>query len=381
VKRTIFEPEHEQFRATAREFFNREAVPHVDRWEAAGHGDREAWVAAGKAGLLGWEAPEEFGGLGIRDLRFNMIMAEEFYGTGATGLGFPVQNDICIPYVLEVGTPEQQARWLPPLVEGRFISALAISEPGAGSDVKGIRTSARREGDHYLVNGSKTFISNGVLADWVIVAVKTDPEAGHRGISLLVIEAGMPGFTRGRKLDKIGQRSLDTAELHFEDVVVPRENLIGEENNGFYLMMRNLARERLGIAFTAVAQAKRALTLTREYAADRTAFGQPIGTFQVNRHAIAEMVTELTIAEHYVDGCVMAANEGALDDNEAAGAKYWTTEVQWKILDRCLQMFGGYGYINEYEIARLWRDARVQRLYGGSNEVLKDVVGRALERR
>jgi alkylation response protein AidB-like acyl-CoA dehydrogenase len=379
VKRTIFDPEHEQFRATARTFFQREAVPHVERWEAAGHGDRETWLAAGRAGLLGWEAPEEFGGLGIHDLRFNMVMAEEFYGTGATGLGFPLQNDIIIPYLVELGTPEQQARWLPDLVSGARISALAISEPGAGSDVKNIQTRARLDGDHYVVSGSKTFISNGILADFVLVAVKTDPDAGHRGISLLAIDATMDGFVRGRKLDKIGQRSLDTAELHFEDVRVPRENLLGEENRGFYLMMRNLARERLGIAFTAVAQAKRAVELTRQYAADRQAFGQPIGTFQVNRHALAEMVTELTIAEHYVDGMVMAANEGTLSDTEAAGAKWWTTEMQWRIVDRCLQMFGGYGYINEYEIARLWRDARVQRLYGGSNEVMKDVVGRALE--
>jgi alkylation response protein AidB-like acyl-CoA dehydrogenase len=380
MQRTIFTGEHEEFRGIAREFYERHAVPNVERWEAAGHGDREAWLAAGELGLLGWEAPEEYGGLGIRDLRFNMIMAEEYYGTGATGLGFPLQNDIVIPYIVELGDDSQKDRWLPALVSGRSISALAISEPGAGSDVKSIRTTARPDGDGFVVNGSKTFISNGLLADLVIVAVKTDPAAGHRGISLLVVEDGMPGFTRGRKLDKIGQRSLDTAELHFEDVRVPRENLLGEEGRGFYLMMRNLARERLGIAFTAVAQAKRALHLTREYAADRQAFGQAIGTFQVNRHALAEMHTELTIAEHYVDGAVMAANEGRLDDTEAAGAKWWTTELQWRVLDRCLQMFGGYGYINEYEIARLWRDARVQRLYGGTNEVMKDLVGRALER-
>jgi alkylation response protein AidB-like acyl-CoA dehydrogenase len=380
VQRTIFEPEHEQFRATAREFFLREAVPNVDRWEGQGYADRETWIAAGKAGLLGWEAPEEYGGLGIHDLRFNMIWSEEYYGTGSTGLGFPLQNDIVIPYVLQLGTQDQKQRWLPDLVSGEKISALAISEPGAGSDVRAIRTTARREGDHYVVNGAKTFISNGLLGDLVIVAVKTDPEAGHRGISLLVLESSMPGFERGRKLDKIGQRSLDTAELSFVDVVVPVDNLLGEENRGFYLMMQNLAQERLGIAFTAVAQAKRALQLTRDYAADRTAFGQPIGTFQVNRHAIAEMVTELTIAEHYVDGCVMAANEGRLDDMEAAGAKFWCTELQWRVLDRCLQMFGGYGYINEYEIARLWRDARVQRLYGGTSEVMLDVIGRALEK-
>ncbi|MDQ0691375.1 acyl-CoA dehydrogenase family protein [Arthrobacter sp. W4I7] len=379
MKRTIFEPEHEDFRKTARTFFEREAVPNVERWEAAGHGDREAWLAAGEAGLLGWEAPEEFGGLGIRDLRFNMIMAEEYYGTGATGLGFPLQNDIIIPYLVGLATPEQQARWLPDLVSGTKISALAISESGAGSDVKNIKTRARLDGDHYVVNGSKTFISNGLLADFVLVAVKTDPDAGHRGISLLVLESDMAGFSRGRKLDKIGQRSLDTTELIFEDVRVPRENLLGEENRGFYLMMRNLAQERLSIAYTAVAQAKRALDLTRAYAADRHAFGQPIGTFQVNRHALAEMVTELGIAEHYVDGCVMAANAGTLSDTEAAGAKWWTTELQWRVVDRCLQMFGGYGYINEYEIARLWRDARVQRLYGGTNEVMKDLIGRSLE--
>lgn len=379
MKRTIFDPEHEQFRSSAREFFLREAVPHVDEWESRGYADPEAWLAAGKSGLLAWEAPEAFGGLGIRDLRFNMIMAEEFYATGSAGLGFPVQNDIVVPYIVELGTDEQKSRWLPDLVSGQIISALAISEPGAGSDVKSIRTEARRDGDHFILNGSKTFISNGFLTNLVIVAVKTDPDAGHRGISLLVVEEGMAGFTKGRKLDKIGQRSMDTAELNFENVRVPASNLLGEENRGFYLMMRNLARERLGIAFTAVAQARRACELTLAYSKDRNAFGQPIGTFQVNRHALAEMVTELAIAENYVDNCIVAANAGTLGDQEAAGAKWWCTEMQWRILDRCLQMFGGYGYINEYEIARLWRDARVQRLYGGTNEVMKDLIGRSLE--
>jgi alkylation response protein AidB-like acyl-CoA dehydrogenase len=380
MKRDIFTPEHDQFRSTARAFFETVCVPHADEWEERGYSDRDAWIEAGKLGLLGWEMPEEYGGAGVIDFRFNAIVNEEFWLTGSVGLGIGLQNDITSGYFRDLTTDEQRQRWLPGFVSGEFITAIAMSEPGAGSDLARLKTTARREGDEYILNGSKTFISNGLLADLVIVACRTDPDAEkpHKGISLLVVETGMEGFTRGRKLDKIGQKSADTAELHFEDVHVPVANLLGEENQGFYYLMRNLPAERLGIAIHAVAQSRRAVELTRQYAGDRKAFGQPIGTFQVNRHALAQMHTEIDVMQTYVDRCIMAVNAGELSADEAAGAKWWATETQWRIIDRCLQLHGGYGYINEYEIARLWRDARVQRIYGGTNEIMLDIVGKGM---
>ncbi|MBY8862892.1 acyl-CoA dehydrogenase family protein [Nocardia sp. CA2R105] len=378
MRRAILEPEHEQFRQTARTFYEKECVPHVDEWEKAGQTSREVWRKAGDLGLLCWEVPEEYGGAGIKDFRFNAILSEEYWLTGSVGVGFGVQNDILPPYFIELTTEEQRKRWLPGMVSGEIITAIAMSEPGAGSDLRGLRTTARRDGDHYVINGSKTFISNGLLCDLVVVACKTDPDAGHKGMSLIVVEAGTPGFTKGKKLDKIGQHSADTAELHFEDVRVPVENLIGEENKGFYHLMRNLPKERLGIAVHAVAGAQRAYDLTLAYAREREAFGQPIGTFQVNRHSLAEMQTKLEVMHTYLDQCIMALNAGELTAQEAAGAKWWTTETQWEIVDRCLQLHGGYGYMNEYEIARLWRDARVQRVYGGTNEIMKDLIGRSM---
>jgi alkylation response protein AidB-like acyl-CoA dehydrogenase len=380
MKRTIFEPEHDDFRSTARAFFESVCVPRADEWEERGYADRDAWVEAGKLGLLGWEMPEEYGGSGIVDFRFNAILNEEFWLTGSVGLGLGVQNDITSGYFRDLTTDEQKQRWLPGFVSGELITAIAMSEPGGGSDVARLKTTAKREGDEYVVNGSKTFISNGLLADLVIVACRTDQDAErpHRGISLLVVETGMPGFTRGRKLDKIGQKSGDTAELHFDNVRAPVANLLGEENKGFYYLMRNLPAERLGIAIHAVAQSRRAVELASQYAHDRQAFGQAIGTFQVNRHALARMHTEIDVMQTYVDRCIMAVNAGELSADEAAGAKWWTTETQWRIIDRCLQLHGGYGYINEYEIARLWRDSRVQRIYGGTNEIMLDIVGKGL---
>ncbi|MBY8862934.1 acyl-CoA dehydrogenase family protein [Nocardia sp. CA2R105] len=378
MRRTIFEPEHEQFRQTARTFFEKECVPHVDEWEKAGRTSREVWLKAGQAGLLGWDVPEEFGGSGIVDFRFNAILNEEYWATGSVGVGFGIQNDIVAPYLIDLTTDEQKRRWLPKFVTGEIITAIAMSEPGAGSDLAGLRTTARREGDEYVINGSKIFISNGLLSNLVIVACKTDPAAGRKGVSLIAVEADTPGFTRGRKLDKIGQHSADTAELHFQDVRVPISNLIGEENRGFYHLMRNLPKERLGIAVHAVAGARRAYELTLAYAQDRKAFGQAIGTFQVNRHALAEMRTKIEVMQTYLDQCIVAANAGELTAEEAAGAKWWTTETQWEITDRCMQLHGGYGYMNEYEIARLWRDVRVQRVYGGTNEIMKDLIGRSM---
>ncbi|CAM3132763.1 acyl-CoA dehydrogenase family protein [Mycobacterium colombiense] len=378
MRRNIFEQVHDDFRDTARTFFERDCAPNTDVWEREGKVSREAWLSAGKHGLIGWALPEEYGGLGVTDYRFNQIISEEFFGTGTVGMGLGVQNDILVPYLDELTTEEQKERWLPKFISGEYIGSIAMSEPAAGSDLAGIKTTARDEGDHWVVNGQKTFISNGLLSSLVLTAVKTDPSAGHRGVSLLMIEDGMQGFTRGRKLDKIGQYSADTAELFFDNVQVPKNNLVGELNRGFYHLVSHLPSERLGIACYALPMARRALELTKTYALDRAAFGQPIGKFQVNRHFLAEMQTKLDAAQTYLDQCVLAANEGELTAADAAGLKWWTSEVQWEIIDRCLQMHGGYGYINEYEIARLWRDSRVQRLYGGTTEIMKDLMGRAM---
>jgi alkylation response protein AidB-like acyl-CoA dehydrogenase len=378
VQRRIFEPEHDAFRETARRFFEKECAPHTEEWEREGLVSREIWLRAGELGLLGWEAPEKFGGLGLKDFRYNVIMTEEQHATGVSGPGFGLQNDLMPSYLVRLTTEEQKERWLPGYVSGEIITAIAMSEPGAGSDLAGIRTTAVRDGDHYVVNGTKTFITNGIMADLVVVVVKTDPAARHKGISLLVIERGMAGFERGKKLDKIGRRANDTAELIFTDVRVPVANLLGEENRGFYHLMGNLPAERLSIAVHGVAETRRALELTLRYAAERTAFGTPIGNFQVNRHAIADMTVKLDVMQVYIDRCIEAVNAGELTAQEAAGAKMWVTETQWEIIDRCLQLHGGYGYINEYEIARIWRDARVQRLYGGTTEIMRDLIGRSL---
>jgi acyl-CoA dehydrogenase len=378
MRRNIFEDVHHEFRATARQFFERECVPHVDEWERDGKVSREAWLAAGAAGLIGWEFDPKYGGLGIKDFRFNQIISEEMFMTGSVGIGLGVQNDILMPYLERLTTEEQKERWLPKFVSGEYIGSIAMSEPAAGSDLAGIKTTARDDGDHWIVNGQKTFISNGLQSKLVLTAVKTDTEARHRGISLLMIEDGMEGFTRGRKLDKIGQYSADTAELFFEDVRVPKDNLVGELNRGFYHLVSNLPSERVGVACYALPAARKALDLTKAYASERTAFGQPIGTFQVNRHFLAEMQTKLDAAQCYLDQCVLSVNDGTLSDEDAAGLKWWTSEVQWEIIDRCLQLHGGYGYMNENEIARLWRDSRVQRLYAGTTEIMKDLVGRAM---
>lgn len=380
MRRTIFEPEHEEFRATARSFFETHCAPYSTEWEERGYADRDAWLEAGKLGLIGWDMPEEYGGAGIEDFRFNAILNEEYHATGSVGIGLGVQNDILAGYFRDLTTDEQKQRWLPKYVSGEYITAIAMSEPGAGSDLANVKTSARREGDHFIVNGAKTFISNGMLADLVVVVCRTDPDAEkpHKGISLIVVETGMEGFTRGRNLDKIGQKAADTAELFFDNVKVPVENLIGEENRGFYHLMRNLPAERLAIAIHAVASARRAVELTSEYARERKAFGQQIGTFQVNRHALAQTSVEVDVMQTYIDQCILGVNSGELTAEEAAGAKWWATETQWKIVDRCLQLHGGYGYMNEYEIARLWRDARVQRIYGGTNEIMLDLIGRKL---
>jgi alkylation response protein AidB-like acyl-CoA dehydrogenase len=377
MRRTVFEPEHEALRDVARAFFDKECVPRREAWAEQGFVDRDAWLRAGDLGLLGFDVPEQYGGPGVEDFRYNAVVSEEAARAG-TGIGLGLQNDVVAPYLLELGTHEQKSRWLPGFVTGELLTAIAMSEPGAGSDLRSLKTTARRDGADWVLDGAKTFITGGLLADLVIVVARTDTEAGHKGFSLLCVERGMAGFERGKKLDKIGNRGSDTTELFFDGVRVPAANLLGEEGKGFYYLMRNLAKERLGIAIAAVASAERALEITLQYAKDRTAFGQPIGSFQANRFYLAEMQTKLLAARVLTDRCLQAATEGDLTSEEAAAAKWWTTEVQWEVTDRCMQLFGGYGYINEYEIARIWRDARVQRLYGGTTEVMKDLIGRSM---
>lgn len=380
MERTIFESEHHLFRESFRQFVDKEIVPNNQAWEEKGIVDRSLFEIAGSNGFLGVDIPQEFGGGGIADYRFNQIMQEEFdmAGVAAAASGLGLHNDICIPYFLEFCSDEQRARWLPGLTSGRYITAIAMSEPGTGSDLASIATTATKDGDSFVLNGAKTFISNGIISDLVIVAAKTNPEAGHRGVSLLVVERGMEGFERGRNLDKVGRHSQDTAELFFTDVRVPAENLLGEENKGFYYMMFNLPQERLNIAISAVAGTQYAFDLTLEYVKERQAFGQPIGSFQNTRFKMAEIATELELAWAFIDKCVLAHNLKNLTADEAAMAKWWTTELQKRAIDQCLQFFGGYGYMEEYPISRLWRDGRVQSIYGGTTEIMKEIVGRGL---
>ncbi|MGC4935458.1 acyl-CoA dehydrogenase family protein [Gordonia sp. DT30] len=379
MKRRIFEPEHEQLRASAREFLARECAPNVEKWEAAGQVDREAYRKAGDAGLLGFNIPEEYGGGGVTDdFRFNAVIVEEFARFGSAGPGLSLQNDVLVPYFLHLANDEQRARWMPGMATGETILAVAMTEPGAGSDLAGIKASARPDGDHYILNGSKTFISAGINSDLVVVVCRTDPDpaAGHKAFSLLVVERGMDGFERGRKLDKMGLKAQDTAELHFTDVRVPKENLLGVEGRGFYHLMQNLPSERLSIGIGAIAGARAVFTETLQYTKDRKAFGQPIGAFQANRFTLAEMSTELDIAEQYIDRCLSAVLDGELTAVDAAKNKWWCTELAKKVIDRCVQLHGGYGYMNEYRVARAYTDSRIQTIFGGTTEIMKDIIGR-----
>ncbi|WP_182524451.1 acyl-CoA dehydrogenase family protein [Nocardioides dongkuii] len=375
---TILEQEHEDFRRTARAFLEREVVPHHEQWEKDGQVDRAVWTKAGDAGLLCFDVEEEYGGPGIRDFRYNMVLAEEISKVGASGLGFPVHSDIIVPYISQLGTEEQKKRWLPGLVSGELISAIAMTEPGAGSDLQGIKTSAVDQGDHFLLNGSKTFISNGILADLVIVVARTDPDAKHQGISLLVVERGMAGFERGRNLDKMGLKAQDTAELFFDNVVVPKENVLGDEGAGFINLMVNLPQERISIAAIAIAAIEHILDLCLDYAKEREAFGKPIGKFQHNRFLLAEMATEAHIARLFVNDCVLKLNAGQVDTSLASMAKWWTTELQKKFADQGVQLHGGYGYMNEYPISKAYVDSRIQTIYGGTTEIQKEIIGRGL---
>ncbi len=380
MDRDIFEPEHDDFRDSVRRFIADEISPNFEQWEEDGTVPRELFAKAGEKNMLAIAAPEEYGGMGIDDFRFNQVIVEEGSYAGVIGsiLGITLHNDICLPYFLEYCNEEQRERWIPGIVDGSLITAIAMTEPGIGSDLASMSTKAIKDGDHYVVDGSKTFITNGINADLIITAVKTDPKEKHRGMSIMILERGMDGFERGRNLDKVGMHSQDTAELFFNEVPVPEANLLGNEGEGFNYLVFNLAQERLSIAMAAVASAQAALDWTLEYVKERNAFGKPVGSFQNSRFKLAEMKTEIDIATVYQDRCVMALNAGKLSVEDAAACKWWTTELCGKVIDECVQLHGGYGYMLEYPIARAWADNRVTRIYGGTTEIMKEIVGRSL---
>src|SRR3954470_4550877 len=382
VDRKHYEEEHVAFGESFRAFADKVIVPNYLDYEKAGISPREVFQEAGKGGFLGMAIPEEYGGGGVDDFRFNQILSEQvaLAGITGTGLGISLHNDTCLPYFLSVANAEQRQRWLPGIASGDLITAVAMTEPGAGSDLAGLRTSAKRDGDSYVVNGAKTFITNGINADLVITAVKTgsQPDDRRGGMSLLIIERGMPGFERGRTHDKLGLHSQDTAELSFTDVRVPVENLLGEEGHGFAQLTRKLPQERTSIAVNGVAEATAALQETLRYVQDRKAFGKPVASFQNTKFVLAEIATEIEVAQAYLDRCVDRLNAGELDAADAAKAKYFCTELQGRVIDRCLQLHGGYGYMTEYPITRRYADARVTRIYGGTSEVMKSVISKSL---
>lgn len=379
MPRDIYQEEHEDFRASVREFVERNLTPRAQELIEGHTIPRDIWLAAGQAGLLGLGIPEEFGGSGADDYRFMAVAAEEWsHVNAALSSCFGIHADVCPPYFLSLGTQEQKQRWLPGMASGELICAIGMTEPSGGSDLAALRTTAVRDGDDYLLNGSKTFITNGYQCDLAIVAARTDPTKGAKGISLFVLETGMPGYTKGSKLDKVGQVESDTCELFFDNVRVPAANLLGPEGGGFIAMMRHLAGERLGSAISNTAHAQQILTETIEYTKQRKAFGQPIGSFQYNKFTIAEMVTKLEVTQAYVDTCVLAQNRGELTAVDAAKAKWWSAQVQNEVLDGCLQLYGGYGFMNEYRVGRAWRDARVTKIWAGSNEIMKELIGRDL---
>ncbi len=380
MRRNIFTEEHTLFRDALRHFVEKEMVPYNEQWEKDGVVSRELWLKAGQQGFLGMSVPEEYGGAGANDFRYSAIFAEETVRAmvSSAGQGMGLHNDITLPYFMAYANEEQKRRWLPGMCAGELITAIAMTEPNTGSDLAAVSTTAIRQGDYYLLNGQKTFITNGILSDVVIVVAKTNLEMRHKGISLLVVERGMEGFKRGRKLEKVGQKAQDTAELYFEDARVPVANLLGEEGRGFYYLMRQLAQERLSVAVLAVAACETALEITLEYCKERTAFGQPIGSFQNSRFKLAEMKTETEIARVYVDRCIEELNAGELSPEDAAMAKWWTSDLQKRVVDQCVQLHGGYGYMLEYPIARMYLDARVQSIYAGTNEIMKEIIGRSM---
>ncbi|WP_435215588.1 acyl-CoA dehydrogenase family protein [Streptomyces sp. bgisy034] len=382
MKRELYDTDHEDFRAMARAFVAKEVNPHLAAWEAAGQVDRSLFRAAGAAGLLGLGVEEEYGGSGVDDFRYNAVLNEELCRAGATSVVMNINGftDLIAPYFRELAAPEQKARWLPRLADGSLVAAIAMTEPGAGSDLRGIRTRAERTADGYVLNGTKTFISNGILADLVIVVARTDAEDGQEGLSLFVVEQDMPGFERGRKLDKLGLSAQDTAELSFTDVPVPAANLLGEEGQGLAYLKRNLPQERISVTVTAAATMRRVLDETIAYTRDRIVFGRPLSELQATRFTLAELATETEIAQTFTDRCVAALVAGRLTATEAAMAKWWVTERQQHLVTRCLQLHGGYGYMTEYPIARDFVDTRASTLFAGTTEIMKEIIGKSLLR-
>jgi alkylation response protein AidB-like acyl-CoA dehydrogenase len=380
MQRDLYESEHDMFRDSFRRFLDKEVVPRAEEFERDGIMDRAIFARAGAAGFLAMEAPEEYGGGGVKDFRYNSVIIEEVAETaiGGSGLGITLHNDICLPYFLNLANDEQKQRWLPGICSGELITAVAMTEPGIGSDLASMTTTAVRDGDVYVVNGSKTFITNGINADLVITAVKTDTTQKHKGMSLLVIERGNEGFERGRNLEKIGLHSQDTAELFFTDARVPAANLLGAEGEGFRYLVTNLPQERLSIAVAGLANARAAYRWTLEYVKERQAFGQPVAAFQNTRFKLAEMATEIAVAEAFIDKAILAHNQGQLTAEEAAMAKWWCTELQGRATDIGVQLHGGYGFMAEYPIARAYADARVTRIYGGTTEIMKEIIGRSI---
>lgn len=377
MKRVIFEPEHEQFRDSVRRFMQAEVGPHADRWRAAGMVDRETYLKAGAQGLLCVFGEERFGGAGIDDFRFNQIIIEENMRHGDIGFYINLHNDLVAPYIHKLGSEEQKARFMPGAISGETILAVAMTEPSTGSDLAGMKTRAVKQGDHWVLNGAKTYISNGILGDLIVVAARTDPDRPH-GISLFLVERGMEGFERGRRLEKMGLKSQDTAELFFNDVIVPDANLLGEPGQGFKYLAQMLAQERLvaAIGFTATAQT--AFDLTLDYVKDRRAFGKPIGAFQNTRFRMAQMRAELDMAQTYVDQCVMLLNAGELTAEDASAAKLLTSELEGRVMDQCVQFHGGAGYMEEYRISRMYTDARISRIFAGTSEIMLEIIGRGL---
>ena len=377
LPRTLFSSEHELFRDSVRKFLEQEAAPFHAQWEKQGHVDRALWNKAGEQGMLCSHLPEEYGGMAA-DFLYTTVVIEEIYRLGLTGIGFSLHSDIVAPYILHYGSEALKQKYLPKMVSGELVTAIAMTEPGAGSDLQGVKTTAVLEGNEYVINGSKTFITNGFLADLVIVVAKTDPKAGAKGTSLFLVEAGTPGFEKGKRLEKVGMKAQDTSELFFQDVRVPKENLLGLAGMGFAYLMQELPQERLTVAIGAIASAEAALQWTLAYTRERKAFGQAIADFQNTRFKLAEIATEVQIGRTFIDQCLALHLEGKLDVPTAAMAKYWSTDLQCKVLDECVQLHGGYGFMWEYPIARAWADARVQRIYAGTNEIMKEIIARSL---
>jgi acyl-CoA dehydrogenase len=377
IPRTIFSPEHDTFRDSVRRFMQEEVVPHDERWNEQGYVDREVWTKAGANGYLCASMPEEYGGAGA-DKLYSIVVMEEQARANNSSLGFGLHSEIVAPYLLHYGSEFLKKKYLPKMATGEMIAAIAMSEPAAGSDLQGVKTPAVTKGDRYVVNGSKTFITNGWHCDLVIVVAKTDPAKGAKGTSLLVVDTSMKGFTKGKRLKKVGLKGQDTAELFFDNVEVPAENLLGQENNGFVYLMQELPWERLQVALAAVAKCEAAIEWTLAYVRERKAFGQPIAAFQNTRFRLAELATETQIARVFIDKCIELLLKDALDTATASMAKYWCTDLEGKVVDECVQLFGGYGYMLEYPIARAYLDARVQRIYAGTNEIMKEVIGRSL---